>query len=99
MSDSAQHSFPQRRGERLQVPTRVLPRSSRNDLSIEADGLLVHLTAPPVESAANEALVALVAERLGVPKRQVRLARGAISRQKVLEIEGLSVEEFWRRLG
>jgi uncharacterized protein (TIGR00251 family) len=97
--DAASRSFPRQQGDRLLVPARVLPRSSRSDLAIEADGLRVHLTAPPVEGAANEALIALVAERLGLAKRQVRVARGAAGRQKVLEIESLSVEEFWRRLG
>jgi uncharacterized protein YggU (UPF0235/DUF167 family) len=52
-----------------------------------------------VEGAANEALITLVAERLCLPKRRVRVARGATGRQKLLEIEGLSAEEFWRRLG
>ena len=95
---TAHRSFPHKQGDRLLVPARVHPRSSRNVLAIEADGLRVHLTAPPVEGAANGALIALVAERLGVSKRQVRVARGATGRQKLLEIEGLSIEEFWHRL-
>ncbi len=97
-SDAAQPAFLQQQGERLLVPVRVFPRSHRNELSIEADGLRVRLTAPPVEGAANEALIALLAERLGLPKRAVRVARGAAGRQKILEISGLSSEEFWKRL-
>lgn len=83
----------------LLVPVRVFPRSSRNDLAIEADGLRARLAAPPVDGAANEALIALLAGRLRLPKRFVRVVRGATSRQKVVEIAGLSAEEFWRRLG
>ncbi len=91
-------AFLRGQGKSLQVPVRVLPRSSRNALSCEADGLRVHLTAPPVEGAANAALMALLAERLHIPKRQVSVVRGATARQKLLAIEGLSAEEFWRRL-
>lgn len=82
----------------LLAPARVFPRSNRNEVTIEADGLRVRLTAPPVEGAANEALIALMAERLRLPKRSVRVARGAAGRQKLLEITGLSEEEFWQRL-
>lgn len=93
-----QPAFLKRQGESLLAPVRVFPLSNRNELSIEADGLRARLTAPPVEGAANEALIALLAERLGLPKRAVRVARGATGRQKVIEISGLSGEEFWKRL-
>lgn len=91
-------SFVRQQGASLLVPVRVLPRSSRNEMRQESEGLRVSLTAAPVEGAANEALIALLAEKLRLPKRQVQVARGATSRQKVLAIEGLAVEEFWRRL-
>jgi uncharacterized protein (TIGR00251 family) len=96
--DAPHPAFLKQQGGALLVPTRVFPRSHRSELAIEADGLRVRLTAPPVEGAANEALIALLAERLGLPKRAVRVARGATGRQKMLEITGLSAEEFWRRL-
>jgi uncharacterized protein (TIGR00251 family) len=48
--------------------------------------LKVRLQAPPVEGAANDALVALLAERLGVPRRAVRVVAGATSRAKTVEI-------------
>lgn len=91
-------SFVRQQGAYLLAPVRVLPRSSRNEMRLESEGLRVSLTAAPVEGAANEALVALLAEKLRLPKRQIHVARGATSRQKVLAIEGLVVEEFWRRL-
>lgn len=91
-------SFVRQQGLYLLVPVRVLPRSSRNEVKLEADSLRVSLTAPPVEGAANEALVALLAEKLRLPKRQVQVARGATGRQKLLSIQGLTLEEFWRRL-
>jgi|SRR5579859_3705133 len=91
-------SFLKQQGDALLVPVRVLPRSSRNELAVEADGLRARLTAPPVEGAANEALIVLVAERLKLPQRAVRVARGAMARQKALEITGITGVEFWRRL-
>lgn len=47
----------------------------------------VRLQAPPVDGAANEALIALMAEALGVPRRQVRIVSGFGSRNKVLEVD------------
>lgn len=80
------------------VPVRVFPRSNRNELVLADDGLRAWLTAPPVEGAANEALIGLLAEYLRLPKRAVCVARGATGRQKLIEITGLSAEECWKRL-
>lgn len=52
------------------------------------DGAIkIRLAAPPVDGAANAALIEFVAERLGVAKSRVRLVSGTSSRRKVLEIE------------
>jgi uncharacterized protein (TIGR00251 family) len=83
----------------LQIMVRVVPRASRDELAREGDALRARLTAPPVEGAANAALVALLSERLRIPKRAVTVTRGARSREKLLAIAGLTAEEFWRRLG
>jgi len=77
---------------------RVIPRSSRNSLEWEQGVLKARLTAPPVDGAANEALVALLAERLGLPKRSISIVRGATGRQKTVEIVGITVEEMVSRL-
>lgn len=81
------------------ITIRVLPRSSKNTLAWEQDGLKARLTAPPVDGAANEALVALLAERLGVPRRTISIVRGATSRQKTVEIAGLSLADVQQRIG
>lgn len=86
-------------GARLIVPVRVTPRARRNALSLEGGVLRAWLTAPPVEGAANAALLALLAERLGLPKRAVTLVRGETSREKVVAIEGISAEELKKRIG
>ncbi len=83
---------------RLIVPVWVTPRARRNALALEGETLRAWLTAPPVEGAANAALLALLAERLGLPKRAVTLLRGETSREKLVAIEGISAEEFSKRL-
>jgi uncharacterized protein (TIGR00251 family) len=73
---------------RLRV--RVTPRAGRNELAGERDGvLLVRVTAPPEGGKANVAVCRVIAKALGVAPSRVSVVRGAGSRQKVLEIEGL----------
>jgi uncharacterized protein (TIGR00251 family) len=82
------------------VDVRVIPRAKRTELAgRRGASLLVRLAAPPVEGAANEALVAWLAERLGVARRQVTIARGSASRDKVIAIEGLALADVTARLG
>jgi uncharacterized protein (TIGR00251 family) len=80
------------------VPIRVIPRSHRNALSLHGDTLHARLTAPPVEGAANEALIALIAAQLDLPKRNVTIVQGQNRRQKLIAIAGLHPEEIRRRL-
>ena len=72
---------------------RVQPRASRNSIRVEADGRIrVTLTAPPVDDAANQALVAFIAGQLGVARRTVRVESGARSRDKVIAVTGISLQ-------
>jgi len=57
----------------------------------------VRISAPPIEGRANEALVAFVAASVGLPRRAVRLVRGAGGRDKVVEVD-LEADELERRL-
>ena len=77
---------------------RVIPRSSKNGIEWEQRKLKVRLAAPPVDGAANEALVALLAEQLGLPKRHISIVRGASSRQKTVEITGVTPENLEQKL-
>jgi uncharacterized protein (TIGR00251 family) len=83
---------------RLIVAIRVTPRARRNALMLEGATVRAWLTAPPVDGAANAALVALLAERLGIPKRAVTLLRGETAREKIVAIEGVSAETLRQRL-
>lgn len=66
----------------------VQPRSSRNAVTGWQGGALkLKVTAPPVEGAANAAVVEFLAEVLGIPRRAVRIVRGETARSKLVEIE------------
>jgi uncharacterized protein len=68
----------------------VQPRASKTCIAGMHDGhVKVRLAAPPVDGAANAALVEFVAERLGIAKSRVRVVGGISSRRKVLEIDGV----------
>ena len=85
----------------MRITIRVIPRSGQNTLAWEEgqqEQLKARLTAPPVDGAANEALVTLLAERLHIPKRAIQIVRGATSRLKTVEIDGLTAEELRSRL-
>ena len=77
----------------------VTPRGSRNEISgWRGDTLCVKLTAPPVEGAANAAIVKFVADSLGLRKSQVELVSGHKSRDKTLRITGLTDSDIRARL-
>jgi uncharacterized protein YggU (UPF0235/DUF167 family) len=62
------------------------------------DGVLrVRVAAPPVEGAANEALLRLIADELGVPRRDVRLVAGAGGRTKVLVVDDVAPDRVLER--
>ena len=77
----------------VRVAVRVMPRSPRAAIEGVRDGrLVVRVTAPPVDDAANEAVVAAIADALDVSKRSVRIVTGATSRNKSVEILGVSAD-------
>ncbi len=74
-------------GGRAFFDVRVTPRASRSGIAGERDGaLLVRVTAPPVEGAANEAVVAVLARALRVAPSDVRVERGGHARTKVVSV-------------
>jgi len=78
---------------------KVIPRASRNEVAgVEGEALRVRLTAPPVEGAANAALIAFLAEVLDVPRRDVRLVSGQTARRKVVAVAGVKAKEVQERL-
>jgi uncharacterized protein (TIGR00251 family) len=73
------------------IDVRVIPRAARPGLAGTRDGaLLVRLSAPPVEGAANEELIEVLAKALGVPKRAVTIVAGERSRAKRVAVSGIT---------
>ena len=78
----------------------VQPRASRSEIvGMHGDAIKVRLDAPPVDGAANEALVELVAGSLGVARRAVRIVTGTSSRAKTVEVEGVAAGAIRRLVG
>lgn len=82
-----------RHGTQWWLAVSVVPNAKRSGADGLHDGALrVRLAAPPVDGKANEALVAWVAEALGLPRRAVSLVRGQTSRRKWLALDGPMAE-------
>jgi uncharacterized protein len=76
---------------RVRFSVRVQPRASRDAVSgVPGDALKIRLAAPPVDGAANEALVNFLAALFAVPRRAVRILAGDSSRSKLIEIDGVT---------
>ena len=78
---------------------KIKPRALRNDVGDPiGKELKVKVTAPPVDSAANEALVQFLSERLGCGRNAVQIVRGAISRHKYVLIAGVPAADIAGKL-
>lgn len=83
----------------VRLSVRVTPRSSKNIIVGHRDDVWhLKVTAPPVDAAANAAVVELMADSLHLPKRAVQIVSGAKSRLKTIQIDGLDAAEIQRRL-
>jgi len=79
---------------------KLQPRASANEICEPlGNELRVRVTAPPVDAAANEALVWLLARTLDCGRNQLKLVRGHTSRHKVIKVVGLSQQEVATRFG
>lgn len=84
---------------RLVLRLHVQPRASRSELvGLHGDRLKLRLAAPPVEGRANEALIAFLAETLGLKRQQLELLRGLQGRDKDLLVSGLDEAAVRSRL-
>ena len=77
----------------VRFAVRLTPRSAVERVDDVVDGVLkVRVMAPAVEGAANNALIRLLADELGVARRDVRIVAGATSRQKLVVVDGVGSE-------
>ncbi len=82
------------------IDLRVIPRSPKAKLDGVRDGRwLVRVTAPPVDQAANDAVVRLLADVLDVPRSRIVIVAGATSRNKTVQIGGLTIDQVRARIG
>ena len=78
---------------------KLQPRASRNEIGDPfGEELKIKVTAPPVDSTANEALIKLLAEKLDCPRSKVELIRGKTSRHKTIKVHGLTAAQVFERL-
>ena len=88
---------PERDG--VSISIRLQPRAAVESIDPAVSGeLRVRVTAPPVDSAANEALLRLLARELSVPRNRIELVRGGASRHKVVKVYGISANHVAARL-
>lgn len=75
-------------------------RARRDEIAGEREGvLLVRVVAPPVQGRANEAVRKILARHLGLPPGRIAVVRGARSREKLVEVEGMDTDALRRCLG
>jgi uncharacterized protein (TIGR00251 family) len=78
---------------------RVIPRAKRSGVGgMRGDAWLIRLQAPPVDGAANEELISVLAKLLNVPKRAVTIVAGERSREKRVHVAGIDAAAAQARL-
>lgn len=86
-------------GKPATLLVRVIPRSGRTEIAGKrGDALLVRLAAAPVDGAANDALIRLIADLLDRPRRDVSIVAGGNRRDKRIRIAGLTDDQLAQRL-
>ena len=82
----------------VRFAVRLTPRSAVERIEDATDGVLkVRVMAPAVEGSANASLIRLLADELGIARRDVRIVAGASSRQKLVVIDGVDPEAIVAR--
>lgn len=85
---------------RVLLSIRVQPRAGQTAIGERmGNELKIRVAAPPVDDAANDALLRFLAKSLGCSRSQVRLVRGATSRHKVVAVEGMRAAAIRERMG
>ena len=73
----------------MRISVKVHPRARRTQLSGGPDEYKLEVTAPPVDGAANEAVIEFFAKKYRIPRNSVRIVTGEHARRKIVEIPGL----------
>jgi uncharacterized protein (TIGR00251 family) len=86
-------------GNDVLITIKLQPRASKNEIGeVLGDELRIKVTAPPVDAAANQALVKLLAETLNCSRGRVELMRGQTSRHKTIRLHGFTTGQVLEKL-
>jgi uncharacterized protein (TIGR00251 family) len=78
---------------------KVQPRATKSEVAGPlGNELKIRIAAPPVDSAANSALVQFISEKTGYHRQTIRIVRGGTARSKTIFISGASAEVIEKRL-
>jgi uncharacterized protein len=78
---------------------KLQPRASKNEIGEPfGDELKIKMTAPPVDAAANDALIELLAEKLACSRGRIEILRGQTSRHKSIMLRGFSPQDVFQKL-
>jgi uncharacterized protein (TIGR00251 family) len=81
------------------LSVRIQPRASKNEIiTMENGGIKIRLTAPPVDNAANEALVKFLSQLLSVARSSIEIVSGHTSRDKIVRVSGMNEADARRLL-
>jgi uncharacterized protein len=85
-------------GAPVRLSIKVVPRASKNEIAgVQAGVWKIRLTAPPVDNAANDALVSFLAQVLDLPKRSISIVSGARGRSKTIEVSDASAQQITKK--
>ncbi len=81
------------------LSVKLQPRASKNEIGAPlGDELKIKVTAPPVDAAANQALVEFLADKLDCSRGKVELIRGHTSRHKTIMLHGFKADDVFKKL-
>ena len=84
----------------VSLAVKLQPRASRTEIAEPVGNeIKIKVTAPPVDAAANQALVDLLAEKIGCGRGAVKIIRGQTSRHKTVWIAGVTADAVAKALG
>jgi hypothetical protein len=84
---------------KAEISVWVNPNAARSEVVSVADGVWqVKVSSPPVKGKANKELIAFLSRLLGVSKSRIAIVKGHTTRNKIIEVDGLSQEDIRKRL-
>lgn len=99
MNESVLPAFLSVQGDGVLLAVKLQPRASVNEIGEPlGNELRIKVTAPPVDAAANEALLRLLADKLDCSRNRIELLRGHTSRHKVIKLHGISAADVANKL-